>query len=102
MDFIPFSVVTCDEVLDNEYGSVRVRRYPWGTIEIDDESQCDFALLRYIMLNSHIADMINYTEDVLYENYRTKKLEVGGFAENDEEAAEGGDDSSENGDEKAA
>ncbi|KAI9506790.1 Septin-domain-containing protein [Coemansia spiralis] len=89
MDFIPFSVVTCDEVLDNEYGSVRVRRYPWGTIEIDDESQCDFALLRYIMLNSHIADLINYTEDVLYENYRTKKLEVGGFGEPE---AEDGDE----------
>ncbi|KAJ1667309.1 Cell division control protein 11 [Coemansia sp. RSA 1813] len=100
MDFIPFSVVTCDEVLDNEYGSVRVRRYPWGTIEIDDESQCDFALLRYIMLNSHIADLINYTEDVLYENYRTKKLEVGGFAENDEDAAEDADDSSDNDDSK--
>ncbi|KAJ2580324.1 Cell division control protein 11 [Coemansia sp. RSA 1797] len=85
MDFIPFSVVTCDEVIDNEFGSVRVRRYPWGTIEIDDESQCDFVLLRYIMLNSHIADLINYTEDVLYENYRTKKLEVGGFAEGEEE-----------------
>ncbi|KAJ2347332.1 hypothetical protein GGH91_001866, partial [Coemansia sp. RSA 2671] len=46
---------------------------------------CDFALLRYILLNSHIADLINYTEDMLYENYRTKKLEVGGYGENDEE-----------------
>ncbi|KAJ2472590.1 Cell division control protein 11, partial [Coemansia sp. RSA 2322] len=60
-------------------------RYPWGTIEIDDEAQCDFALLRYILLNSHIADLINYTIDVLYENYRTKKLEVGGYGENEEE-----------------
>ncbi|KAJ2784914.1 Cell division control protein 11 [Coemansia javaensis] len=94
MDFLPFSVVTCDEVLDNEYGLVRVRRYPWGTIEIDDESQCDFVLLRYILLNSHIADLINYTEEVLYENYRTKKLEVGGFAEGegDDEDAEDDDD----------
>ncbi|KAJ2908541.1 Cell division control protein 11 [Coemansia aciculifera] len=85
MDHIPFSVVTCDEVFDNEYGSVRIRRYPWGTIEIDDEAQCDFALLRYILLNSHIADLINYTEDMLYENYRTRKLEVGGYGENEEE-----------------
>ncbi|KAJ2004933.1 hypothetical protein H4R26_002243, partial [Coemansia thaxteri] len=52
---------------------------------IDDEAQCDFALLRYILLNSHIADLINYTIDVLYENYRTKKLEVGGYGENEEE-----------------
>ncbi|KAI8325276.1 cell division/GTP binding protein [Martensiomyces pterosporus] len=92
MGLMPFSVVTCDEVIDNEYGSVRVRRYPWGTIEIDDESQCDFALLRYILLNSHIADVINYTEDVLYENYRTRKLEVGGFGEPEEGEDEGEDE----------
>lgn len=84
MDHIPFSVVTCDEVVDNEYGVVRIRSYPWGTIEIDDEGQCDFALLRYILLNSHITDLTHYTEDNLYENYRTKKLEVGGFGENEE------------------
>ncbi|KAJ1856714.1 hypothetical protein LPJ57_007184, partial [Coemansia sp. RSA 486] len=58
---------------------------------IDDEGQCDFALLRYILLNSHIADLINYTEDVLYENYRTKKLEVGGFGDQEGEG-EGDED----------
>ncbi|KAJ2784595.1 Cell division control protein 11 [Coemansia interrupta] len=95
MDYTPFSVVTCDEVLDNEFGAVRVRRYPWGSIEIDDEGQCDFALLRYILLNSHIADLINYTEDVLYENYRTKKLEVGGFGEGEGEGEEENDEDDE-------
>ncbi|KAJ1857083.1 hypothetical protein LPJ57_007152, partial [Coemansia sp. RSA 486] len=59
---------------------------------IDDEGQCDFALLRYILLNSHIADLINYTEDVLYENYRTKKLEVGGFGDQEGEGDEDEDD----------
>ncbi|KAJ2726561.1 Cell division control protein 11 [Coemansia sp. Benny D115] len=100
MDYTPFSVVTCDEVIDNEFGAVRVRRYPWGSIEIDDESQCDFALLRYIMLNSHIADLINFTEDILYENYRTKKLEVGGFGEGGEDGE--GDDDAEDDDNEAS
>ncbi|KAJ2387775.1 hypothetical protein GGI05_003987, partial [Coemansia sp. RSA 2603] len=62
---------------------------------IDDEGQCDFALLRYILLNSHIADLINYTEDVLYENYRTKKLEVGGFGEGEGEGDEENDEDEE-------
>ncbi|KAJ1913697.1 Cell division control protein 11 [Mycoemilia scoparia] len=78
---VPFSVVGCDEVIDEDHGSVRVRNYPWGTVEVDNDEQSDFGLLRYIMLNSHVADLIDYTQSVLYEKYRTDKLNRSGFDE---------------------
>ncbi|OMJ16247.1 Septin-like protein [Smittium culicis] len=30
---VPFSVVGCDEIIDGDLGSIRVRSYPWGTVE---------------------------------------------------------------------
>ncbi|PVU99031.1 hypothetical protein BB559_001089 [Furculomyces boomerangus] len=71
---VPFSVVGCDEVIDADFGSVRVRKYPWGTVEVDNDEMSDFGLLRYILLNSHISDFIDFTTNVLYEEYRTLKL----------------------------
>ncbi|PVV05322.1 hypothetical protein BB560_000153 [Smittium megazygosporum] len=71
---IPFTVVGCDEIIDGGYGSVRVRNYPWGYVEVDNDEMSDFGLLRYILLNSHISDFIDFTTNVLYEEYRTLKL----------------------------
>ncbi|OMH85399.1 Septin-like protein [Zancudomyces culisetae] len=85
---VPFSIVGCDEVVDGDYGSIRVRRYPWGTVEIDNDDMSDFGLLRYILLNSHISDFIDYTNNVLYEEYRTQKLNENKDDESEEEKEE--------------
>ncbi|PVU96659.1 hypothetical protein BB561_001052 [Smittium simulii] len=81
---IPFTVVGCDEIIDGEFGSVRVRNYPWGYVEVDNDEMSDFGLLRYILLNSHISDFIDFTTNVLYEEYRTLKLNENKNEESDE------------------
>ncbi|KAJ1959332.1 Cell division control protein 11 [Dispira parvispora] len=74
-NLLPFAVVGCDEEVNEADGSiVRVRTYPWGRVEVDNTEHCDFARLRFMLLNSHLSDLKEITHDILYENYRTEKL----------------------------
>lgn len=60
---------------------VRGRAYPWGTIEVDNESHCDFVKLRQMLIHTHMEELREHTNDVLYENYRTEKLLAMGVAQ---------------------
>ena len=41
-------------VEDEEGRMVRGRRYPWGTVNIEDEDHCDFTRLRSFILSGHM------------------------------------------------
>lgn len=72
---VPFAIVGANtEVTNAEGRTVRGRRYPWGIIEVDNEDHCDFIKLRQILVRTHMEDLKEYTNNVLYENYRTDKL----------------------------
>ncbi|KAJ2800821.1 Cell division control protein 11, partial [Coemansia furcata] len=71
---LPFAVVGCEEVINEEGRPVRVRNYPWGVVQVDNDEHSDFDRLRYVLLNSHIADLRDRTQNGLYELYRTEKL----------------------------
>ncbi|KAJ2012008.1 Cell division control protein 11, partial [Coemansia sp. S680] len=71
---LPFAVVGCEEVINEEGRPVRVRKYPWGVVQVDNDEHSDFDRLRYVLLNSHIADLRDRTQNGLYELYRTEKL----------------------------
>ncbi|KAJ1984530.1 Cell division control protein 11 [Dimargaris cristalligena] len=74
-NLLPFAIVGCEEEVMHDDGSLlRVRNYPWGRVEIDNTEHCDFARLRFMLLNSHLSDLKEITHDILYENYRTEKL----------------------------
>ncbi|KAI8389292.1 Septin-domain-containing protein [Blakeslea trispora] len=75
MSKIPFAVVgSCKEYELEEGRRVRGRLYPWGVIEVDNEDHCDFVKLRQMLIRTHMEELKEYTNDVLYENYRTEKL----------------------------
>ena len=67
---VPFGVVGADPALFPQKG----RSYPWGFVDAEDESVSDLVHLRYALLSSHLQDMRDKTEDVLYEQYRTEIL----------------------------
>ncbi|RUP01970.1 Septin-domain-containing protein [Jimgerdemannia flammicorona] len=76
---IPFAIVGSDKEVEAEGGRrVRGRKYPWGVIEVDNEEHCDFHCLidfpYHSPLSTHMEELKEYTNDVLYENYRTEKL----------------------------
>ncbi|KAI8369097.1 Septin-domain-containing protein [Choanephora cucurbitarum] len=80
MSKIPFAVVGSDKEFEVEGGRlVRGRRYPWGVIEVDNEEHCDFVKLRQMLIRTHMEELKEYTNDVLYENYRTEKLTAMGI-----------------------
>ncbi|KAI7872365.1 Septin-domain-containing protein [Spinellus fusiger] len=80
MSKIPFAVVGSDKEFDIEGGQrVRGRKYPWGVIEVDNEEHCDFIKLRQMLIRTHMEELKEFTNDVLYENYRTEKLQAMGI-----------------------
>ncbi|KAG2207747.1 Septin-domain-containing protein [Mucor mucedo] len=80
MSKIPFAVVGSDKEFEIEGGrKVRGRKYPWGVIEVDNEEHCDFVKLRQMLIRTHMEELKEFTNDVLYENYRTEKLTAMGI-----------------------
>jgi len=79
---IPFAVVGSDKIVhtpDNR--KVRGRAYPWGVVEVDNEEHCDFVKLRQMLVRTYMEELREYTNDVLYENWRTEKLLSMGVAQ---------------------
>ena len=50
--------------------TVRGRQYPWGIVEVDNISHCDFLALRNMVIRTHMQDLKDVTNNVHYENYR--------------------------------
>ncbi|KAI8916883.1 Septin-domain-containing protein [Entophlyctis helioformis] len=75
---IPFAVVGSDKEIEIGGKKVRGRKYPWGVIEVENEEHCDFVKLRQMLIRSHMEELKEFTNEVLYENYRMQKLaEIG-------------------------
>ncbi|GME99056.1 unnamed protein product [Ambrosiozyma monospora] len=70
----PFAIITSDEEGEVNGVKTRVRRYPWGVIDINDTNVSDFAILKSVLLGSHLQDLKDLTHEFLYEAYRTEKL----------------------------
>ncbi|KAJ3132753.1 hypothetical protein HK100_004988 [Physocladia obscura] len=76
---IPFAVVGADRDIDVGAGrKIRGRKYPWGIIEVDNEEHCDFVKLRQMLIRTHMEELKEFTNEVLYESYRTGKLAESG------------------------
>ncbi|WWD21388.1 hypothetical protein CI109_105873 [Kwoniella shandongensis] len=81
---VPFAVVGSDHIVQAPDGrQVRGRSYPWGVIEVDNEEHCDFVKLRQMLVRTHMEELREHTNDVLYENYRTDKLKAMGVSQDE-------------------
>ncbi|KAJ6444286.1 cell division control protein 3 [Purpureocillium lavendulum] len=75
MSKVPFAVVgATNEIKTADGRQVRGREYPWGIIEVDNEEHCDFVKLRQMLIRTHMEELKEHTNNLLYENYRTDKL----------------------------
>jgi len=70
---IPFAVVGANAMVDIRGKKIRGRLYPWGVVEVENPSHCDFVKLR-TMLITHMQDLQEVTHDVHYENFRSQRL----------------------------
>ena len=82
MSKVPLAVVGANtEVTTPDGRKVRGRAYPWGVIEVDNEEHCDFVKLRQMLIRTHMEELKEHTNNVLYENYRSEKLTQMGVAQ---------------------
>ncbi|XP_057291275.1 septin-7-like isoform X3 [Hydractinia symbiolongicarpus] len=73
---IPFAVVGSNTVLEVGGKKIRGRKYPWGIVEVENIDHCDFIALRNLLIRTHMQDLIDVTNDVHYENFRSDRLSV--------------------------
>ncbi|KAI3421106.1 hypothetical protein GPALN_014731 [Globodera pallida] len=84
---LPFAVVGSTQVKEvsaamgdrKQQQLVRVREYPWGTVEVDNLAHNDFMTLRDMIIRKHLIDLIDVTRNVHYENYRMRNLPKNSF-----------------------
>ncbi|KAK9388112.1 Septin-domain-containing protein [Lipomyces mesembrius] len=79
---IPFAIVgATSEVTTPDGRVVRGRKYPWGVVEVDNEDHCDFLKLRAMLVKNYMEELKEYTNEILYENYRSAKLMAMGVSQ---------------------
>lgn len=82
-DHVPFAVVGSTEFIKVGNKMIRARQYPWGTVQVENESHCDFVKLREMIIRTNMEDMREKTHSRHYELYRQKRLEEMGFSDVD-------------------
>ncbi|XP_077864125.1 septin-11-like isoform X2 [Saccoglossus kowalevskii] len=78
---LPFAVVGSNEEVKIGNKTVRARQYPWGVVQVENESHCDFVKLREMLIRTNMEDLIEQTHARHYELYRRCRLEEMGFVD---------------------
>ncbi|XP_056667135.1 septin-8 isoform X4 [Monodelphis domestica] len=76
---LPFAVVGSTDEVKVGNKLVRARQYPWGVVQVENESHCDFVKLREMLIRVNMEDLREQTHSKHYELYRRHKLEEMGF-----------------------
>ncbi|KAK9877748.1 hypothetical protein WA026_019428 [Henosepilachna vigintioctopunctata] len=80
---IPFAVIGSTDFVSVGNKMTRARQYPWGTVQVENASHCDFVKLREMLIRTNMEDMREKTHCKHYELYRKKQLEQMGFSDVD-------------------
>ncbi|XP_038636631.1 septin-4-like, partial [Scyliorhinus canicula] len=72
---IPFAVIGSNTLIESKGKEVRGRLYPWGVVEVEDPTHCDFVKLRNMLIQTHMQDLKDVTQEVHYENYRAECIQ---------------------------
>ncbi|XP_010008539.1 PREDICTED: septin-11-like [Nestor notabilis] len=76
---MPFAVVGSNEKMQIGNKMVRVRQYPWGIVQVENENHCDFVKLRQMLICTNMEDLREQTHARHYELYRRCRLEEMAF-----------------------
>ncbi|XP_019640407.1 PREDICTED: polycystic kidney disease protein 1-like 2 [Branchiostoma belcheri] len=73
---MPFAIVGSDREYQVNGKSVLGRKTKWGLIEVENKNHCEFALLRDMLIRTHMQDLKDVTDSIHYENFRRERLEM--------------------------
>ncbi|KAG7665821.1 CDC10 [[Candida] subhashii] len=71
---IPFAISGSEQEIQINGELVRGRKTKWGSMNIEDVSQCEFVFLRDFLTRTHLQDLIETTALIHYETFRSKQL----------------------------
>ncbi|CUM64263.1 uncharacterized protein PRCAT00001860001 [Priceomyces carsonii] len=71
---IPFAIAGSEKEIQINGETFRGRQTQWGTINVEDVSQCEFVFLRDFLTRTHLQDLIETTALTHYETFRSKQL----------------------------
>ncbi|CAK9438655.1 uncharacterized protein LODBEIA_P28790 [Lodderomyces beijingensis] len=75
IESMPFAVIGSEEEIEVGSGQfVRGRKYPWGVVEVENDTHCDFKKLRSLLLRTNMLDLILSTNELHFETFRSLKL----------------------------
>lgn len=74
IESMPFSIIGSEEEFEINNQLIIGRKYPWGFVEVENDQHCDFRKLRSLLLRTNMLDLILSTNEIHYENYRTKMM----------------------------
>lgn len=80
---LPFAVVGSTEEAKVNGRTLRVRQYPWGCVQVENEAHCDFVRLREMLLRVNMEDLRERTHTLHYETYRKRRLTEMGFRDDE-------------------
>ncbi|XP_048473301.1 neuronal-specific septin-3-like [Rhincodon typus] len=80
---MPFAIVGSDTEYQINGKRVLGRKTPWGIIEVENVTHCEFPLLRDLIVRTHLQDLKEVTHNIFYETYRAKRLNENGNLAND-------------------
>lgn len=82
MAAMPFAIIgSTEDVITPDGRRVKGRQYLWGVTEVENDEHCDFKKLRSLLVRTHMLDLISTSEDIHYENYRQKQMEIRKFGD---------------------
>jgi len=83
---VPFAIVGSTKFKEDSNNTgrrIRVRDYPWGTVEVDNQKHNDFIALRDMIIQNYMIDLIEVTNNIHYENFRVRSIPKNSNFEND-------------------
>ncbi|XP_063147112.1 septin-4-like [Candoia aspera] len=72
---IPFAVIGSNTIVETKGKRIRGRLYPWGVVEVENPTHCDFVKLRTMLVRTHMQDLKDVTRETHYENYRAQCIQ---------------------------
>merc|ERR1719410_651040 len=73
---LPFAVVGSMDEVKVGNRMVRARQYPWGTVQVENESHCDFNHLREMLLRLNLQEVYEHKREEHLRNMQDKEDEM--------------------------
>jgi septin 7 len=70
----PMAIIASESIYEENGYKIRGRKYPWGSIDIENKKYSDFKKLQKILIGEKFIDLISETDSVFYNEHRKELM----------------------------